>query len=229
MTKIVRLTESDLNRLVKKVISEQQGEGKFTGGGMGPGGVKAKTSSYTVNMDGSLFQNGIDKIDTNSDAFNKGINAISNAISQTSISGGGKPTIKIIGGASAVGQKQGYDNSSLAKRRSNNFYNIVKDRFPNVNFIMGNPIVGVATEKNSPQANSEQFVKLVVSGTKTNLSIKQAIDHTTAKINDAAHKAKQDPPKPIEYTTYVTVCYKVPVAYYNTILSPFKKWEVSKS
>jgi hypothetical protein len=32
-----RLTENDLNRITKKVLSEQQGEGKFTGGGMGKG------------------------------------------------------------------------------------------------------------------------------------------------------------------------------------------------
>lgn len=229
MARITRLTESDLSRLVRKIVSEQQGEGPFTGGGMGPGGLKSTTKPNIVTLDGSLFQNGQDKIDTNSAAYKKGVDAISTAITDMAVGGGGKPTIKIIGGASKVGEKQGYDNKGLASRRANNFYNIVKDRFPNVNFTMGDPVVSGSDVKNSPEANAAQYVKLIVSGTKTNLSVIQPIDHATAKINDAAHKAKTDPPKPIEYKTYVTVCYKVPLAYYNTILEPFKKWEISKS
>jgi len=201
MGRIIRLNESDLNKIVKKVISEQDNsiyKPTWVGGteghrGPGPGGVDERTSSYTVNMDGSLFKNGEDTIDTNSQEFQKGLNAISDAAFKTSMSGG-KPTIQIIGGASAVGQKQGYDNMSLAKRRANNFYNIVKDKFPNVNFTIGQPVVGGPNTsiKNSPEANAAQFVKLVISGSKTDLNTRQAIDHTAVNLNIGPNKKDKD-------------------------------------
>jgi hypothetical protein len=202
MSKITRLTESDLTRLVRRVINEQPTtkfnplyKPTYVGGtegkrGPGPGDVKEKTKSYTVNMDGSLFKNGEDKIDTNSDAFNKGVNAITSAVMQSAI--GGNPTsIQIIGGASAVGQSRGYNNKGLAQKRANNFYDIIKTRFPNVKFTVGQPVVGTATEKNSDAANAEQFVKLVVSGSKTDLNTRQAIDNTAVNLNIGPDKRKE--------------------------------------
>jgi hypothetical protein len=158
--------------------------------GPGPGGVEEKTKSYTVKMDGSLFKNGEDKIDTNSDAFKKGLTAISNAVAQSAM-GGNPASIQIIGGASAVGQKQGYDNKGLAQRRANNFEAIVKTRFPNVNFTTGQPVVGTATEKNSSEANAEQFVKLVVSGSKTDLNMIPSRDKTAVNLNIGPDKRKE--------------------------------------
>jgi len=202
MARIVRLTESDLTRLVRKVINEQTTtkfnplyKPTYVGGtegkrGPGFGGVEEKTKSYTVKMDGSLFKNGEDKIDTNSDAFNKGITAISDAAAQSAM-GGNPASIRIIGGASAVGQKQGYDNKGLAQRRANNFEAIVKTRFPNVKFSTGEPVVGTATEKNSAAANAEQFVKLVVSGSKTDLNMIQSRDKTAVNLNIGPDKIKE--------------------------------------
>jgi hypothetical protein len=214
-----RLTENDLNRITKKVLSEQQGEGKFTGGGMGPGGLKERKSEYTVNLDGSLFENGMDEIDQTSSAFKKGVDEIRNAIIQSSRSGGETPTIQIVGGASAVGQKSGYDNTKLANRRANNFYNIVKNMFPNVKFSLGAPIVGVATVKNSPEAKKEQFVKLNVKGTKTQLYDVPGIDHTTNKLNPDARKKKV----PVKYETVYIVCFELTESEYNS----FKKSKIS--
>jgi hypothetical protein len=116
--------------------------------------------------------------------------AISNAAAQSAM-GGNPPSIQIIGGASAVGQNRGYDNKGLAQRRANNFYDIIKTRFPNVRFTTGQPVVGTATEKNSSAANAEQFVKLVVSGSKTDLNMIQSRDNTAVNLNIAPNKRKE--------------------------------------
>jgi len=200
MARITRLTESDLNRLVRRVINEQPKPpfdkpnyfgGERDGlGAPGPGGIDVRTKSQTIKMDGSLFKNGEDKIDTNSTEFKKGMTAISNATLDSAM--GGTPiSIKIIGGASAVGQSRGYDNKGLAQRRANNFYDIVKNIFPNVKFTVGQPVVGTATEKNSSAANAEQFVKLVVSGSKTDLSVIQAKDDLVVRKNITPDKRKE--------------------------------------
>jgi hypothetical protein len=56
---------------------------------------------------------------------------------------------------------------------------------------VGQPAVGTATEKNSGAANAEQFVKLVVSGSKTDLSVVQARDNTVVRKNIVPDKVKQ--------------------------------------
>ena len=224
MSKITRLTESDLNRLVRRVINEQPkikppfdkpyyfGGEREGLGAPGPGGLDVRTKSQTIKMDGSLFKNGEDKIDTNSGEYKKGVTAISNATLDSAM-GGNPPSIQIIGGASAVGQKQGYDNRGLAQRRANNFYNIVKNIFPNVKFTVGQPVVGTATEKNSAAANAEQFVKLVVSGTKTDLSVIQAKDNAVVVKNIVPGKAKQK----VSIETKWVVCFEIGDSEYQKI------------
>jgi hypothetical protein len=124
-----------------------------------------------------------------------------------------------VGGASSVGQKSGYDNTKLANRRANNFYNIVKNMFPNVKFSLGAPIVGVATVKNSPEARKEQFVKLNIQSTKSQLYDVPAIDKTTTKLNPDARKKKV----PVKYETVYIVCFELTESEYNS----FKKSKIS--
>jgi hypothetical protein len=198
-SKIRHIRESNAKleeRLINEQIKPPFDKPYYFGGeregvrGPGPGGLDVRTKSQTINMDGSLFKNGEDKIDTNSSEFKKGVAAIQDA-SFSSFMGGTPPSIQIIGGASAVGQSRGYDNKGLAQRRANNFYNIVKNIFPNIKFTVGQPAVGTATEKNSAAANAEQFVKLVVSGSKTDLSVVQARDNTVVRKNIVPDKVKQ--------------------------------------
>jgi hypothetical protein len=186
---------------------------------MGPGGLKSSQSSYSVTLPGSLFGNAIDKIDTNSEAFQKGVREIQNAIMSSTMSGGKTATIQVVGGASAVGEKQGYDNKSLANRRANNFVKEVKKLFPNVNFTIGPAIVGVATKKDSPEARKEQFVQLNVSGTKTTLSDKPAIDKTTAKLNIGSKKKKV----PVITEKIYIVCFELTESEYQK----FKESKIS--
>ena len=91
--------------------------------------------------------------------------------SQSAINEAAK-TVKVgvAGGASAVGGKSpdgksaGYDNAGLANRRRNNFIAALKtalgDEAQYVTFTSNDPIVGIATVKDSAAAKAEQMVKI---------------------------------------------------------------------
>ncbi len=177
MKKTIRLTESDLTKLVKRIIIEQNRPtiddlnkiktAQYRGGGEGTqgdrdivkGGFRDIAKDFTI--PGGMFINGVDKIDINSPEFKDALNKIKNTFTTNTK---GKVDIEVQGGASKVGYERGYDNESLANRRRDNFINAIKkslgglsDRF---NFIPKEGKVGQATIKNSPEANAEQWVKI---------------------------------------------------------------------
>ena len=104
-----------------------------------------------INIDGSLFKNGIANIDKNNSKYKEAIAALKKLSSNMSVN--------IIGGASDVGTKQGYDNQKLAMLRATNFIKAAKS--DGVKVVM-NPSgkVGKNTVKDSPGAEAEQFVKI---------------------------------------------------------------------
>ena len=79
-------------------------------------------------------------------------------------------TVGVAGGSSAVGKSSpdgksaGYDNAGLANRRRNNFIAALKtalgDEAQYVTFTSNDPIVGIATVKDSAAAKAEQMVKI---------------------------------------------------------------------
>jgi hypothetical protein len=235
MRKIIKLTETDLNTIIENVLNEQdklsiddlkvQGglrtnrkssipqRGEKYGESEGPGKEFKKGEIIpSVTMPSGLFKNGIDKIDINSEAFKSGVAAIKNAIA----SKGQNITISVEGGASAVGSAEGYDNQSLAQRRARNFITQVQNQFPSVNFKIGTK-VGVATVKNSPQAEKEQYVKLTFPGNISGAKTGQAVDDTKLVM-----KYKK-PLKPVEskkvnLKTYYKVCYWVPKDSYEQVM-----------
>jgi hypothetical protein len=216
MKRTIKLTEKDINNLVKKVIEEQHGGGPWFGRAPGPATVGYREVKKPVMMDGSLFANGIDKIDTNSQQFQKGVDAIKNASSKIK-----NLEVTVQGGASAVGNQSGYDNKSLATRRSSNFIKAIKPIFPNVTFSVGAPIVGVATTKNSPEANAEQFVKLSFNTMGDEMYQIPAVDNTANVVRNLGINRKLvTPPKPNE--NMVTKCVKIPesqVALFQSVVS----------
>lgn len=241
MKKVIKLTESDVLDLVKKVIKEQEtvsikdymagAKGFKTkpinnppnpdekyGNSVGPGKEFQKGQyTPTVTLPSNLFKNGIDKIDMNSDAFRKGIDAIQKAVT----SKGQNITINVEGGASAVGKKEGYDNDALAKRRAQNFVNSVNKEFPNVKFNISTK-VGEATVKNSPAAEKEQYVKLTFPGTMSPSKTAQAVDNTQLVMRF------KKPIKPVEQKEvnkkiYYKVCYWVPRESFEVALSSVQK------
>lgn len=210
---------SRISELIKEVISEADkfnpppADAKY-GNSVGPGNVFQKGSIVpSITMPSNLFKNGIDKIDVNSAPFKEGVAGIQKAVE----SKGPNVTINVIGGASAVGSKEGYDNKSLAQRRAQNFVNIVKKQFPNVNFQVSTT-VGVATVKNSAEAEKEQFVKLTFPGSVKGDKVGPAVDNTQLVMNYRKN------PKPSEETTinkktYYKVCYWVPKEKYSEVMA----------
>lgn len=228
MSKVIRLTESDLNKLIKRIVSEQQDKNIFkptwVGGtegnrGPGPGGMGMRKVAKTVKLDGSLFKNGVDKIDMNSQAFSTGLNSIKAAASSNK-----GLTVTVIGGASSVGSKEGYNNEELAKRRAQNFINAVKGSVSGVNFVPQTK-VGVSTVKDSPEANAEQFVKLVFTTEQDEMYMTQARDNTAVQLQIAAEKLKNQPlPKPS--SKKIRVCYEIPEFLYLAMGGIYKRYEV---
>jgi hypothetical protein len=110
------------------------------------------TPGSTTILDGSLFKLGKDQIDTNNSQFKKAVDLLKPL---------GTPIITIQGGASAVGNDKGFDNMGLAKRRAENFVRALKAAGVDTSLYVTKFGVGTATVPNSPEANAEQFVKII--------------------------------------------------------------------
>lgn len=195
MNKVHRITETQLTNIVKKFLNEATPEGNTNSR------MASLERGFTEKIGSSLFKNGIDSIDTSNLQFLKVVNKIKNL----------SPDFKITiqGGASAVGSSSGYDNKSLAKRRTNNFINALKKFNVDTSRIqILPPIVGSSTVKNSPEAESEQFVK--ISAVKPN-KIESAIDNT-------AVEKPLDTIRPIQNINDQYTCIKVPKKKYKEIL-----------
>ena len=165
MKKIIRLTETQLIKRIEKLLKEATPEGNTNSR------MASLKQGFTEKIGSSLFKNGIDSIDTKNPQFLTLVQKLKNIPSNYNVF--------IEGGASAVGSSTGYDNMSLAKRRSSNFINALKKFNVNTNNIkLSTPVVGKSTIKNSPEAEAEQYVKITV--IKPN-KIESAIDNTAVK------------------------------------------------
>jgi len=136
-----------------------------------PSSLTMLQPGQTLTLGEKLFETGKDWINKNSQEFKNAIGALVNLPQGT--------TIKVTGGASAVGSSRGYDNKALALRRANNMIAALKGT-GKVNQLTFVPegVVGKNTQYNSPGAKAEQFVKLTREQ-KTNVAISRpAIDNT---------------------------------------------------
>jgi hypothetical protein len=219
--KIIRLKESDIKKYVAKILSEQvqplPGSEELKnikyGSSIGPGGLKTTTTDASVTLNANLFANGIDKINTNSDEFKKGLQSIKDAYINGSKTFPPKGLIvNVIGGASAVGGPK-YDNKSLALRRAQNFIISVVPYLKDlkIEFKIANPIVGVATEKNSVAAQQEQFVKLQFNTSIVKFNDMPAVNNTQLVMR----LLKRDTVSQSDDTTntkdfFTRICYMVP-------------------
>lgn len=227
MRKIVKLKESDISYIVKKIINEQ-GIGNYTkdfndaaknkyGQSVGPGKLFQKGEIIPpITMPSNLFKNGVDKIDVNSQAFKSGVDGIKKAIA----SKGQNITIFVEGGASKVGEAEGYDNAALAQRRANNFIAQVKNLFPSVTFKVGTK-VGNSTKKNSPEAEAEQYVKLTFPGSISADKIAQAVDNTQSVFRPMKGVGQAETKKE-DGIEYVKVCYWVPMTNMSSFANSIK-------
>jgi hypothetical protein len=130
---------------------------------------------------------GKDQIDTNNPQFKKAVDLLKPL---------GTPIITIQGGASAVGNDKGFDNMGLAKRRAENFVRALKAAGVDTSLYVTKFGVGTATVPNSPEANAEQFVKIIYTKGPRGQYI-GAIDNATIKkpiipINKVVPPVPQD-------------------------------------
>lgn len=124
-----------------------------------------------VTLDGSLFKNGIADIDKNNTQFKDAIDTLKRLPAGEDV--------KIIGGASAVGSKEGFNNQKLAELRASNFIKAAKEAGVVANLTPSGK-VGVSTVKDSPAAEKEQFVKIDYSQTTIGrFKPETAIDNTS--------------------------------------------------
>lgn len=209
---------------IEPIVAEQTAGAGPWYGGYGPGPSRTKTYDVTrpVKMDGSIFANGVDTIDTNSEQFKKGVDAIKDALQTTK-----NLTVTVQGGASAVGGKN-FDNKALAKRRATNFIRAIKSYFPNVNFVEGDHVVGNATVKDSDAAKAEQFVKLMMDRTSVERADYPAIDHTAVqmKVRDLEKVVKK---KPIKNEQLVTKCIRIPESWIPAFVTFIKELGIKEA
>ena len=164
MGKVIKIKESELTDFMNNLLSEATPEGN----------TNSRPSSLEMGfqdkIDGSLFKNGLDSIDTQNPQFLKVLNKLKTTPKTNKVT--------IIGGASAVGSSNGYDNIALAKRRAVNFLNALKSNGVDITNYGTATQVGRSTVKNSPEANAEQFVKII---SKSPDKIEGAIDNTAVE------------------------------------------------
>ena len=104
-----------------------------------------------IEIDGSLFKNGIANIDKTNTQYKEAIISLKKIPDDMSVN--------ITGGASDVGTKQGFDNPKLAMLRATNFIKAAQSDGVKVKMVPFGK-VGTNTVKNSPGAEAEQFVKI---------------------------------------------------------------------
>lgn len=173
MKSTLRLTESEFNKFIKRIINESKNEiGEALGSGSTnarPDSSKTTFENRTIELGQNLFKLGSAKINTNSDEFKKALEIIEK-------SDAGK--ISIQGGASSAGGAD-YDNQGLADRRANNFKKALSDSGVNTSNMSILP--GIVTPNtdtpNSPEANKAQFVRFTMKDIQISFSQQFAIDN----------------------------------------------------
>lgn len=206
--------QENMRRFGTKNLSEQ--DIPYAGGGpdskinLTPSKVKTSTNRGELTMGSNLFANGVDTIDKNSKEFKNGLNSITRALQQNKTV---PLNITVTGGASSVGSNKGYDNPALAKRRASNFIAAVKESLPanlynQIKFTV-KTIVGGATEKNSTEANQQQFVRIsdpagMITATNTYTTARDATS-TGANTNLDITQKQEPIPTDMENNPYMIV------------------------
>lgn len=238
-SKIRHIQESNL-QLEKRLVKEALGGGEYDVSSIDklkakyPNGINTTMSS----TGSSTFANGIDTINPNNPNVRNIVNTILAACGLTNGFCTKNVTVTVGGGASAVGEAQGYDNQALAKRRRDNFINYLNGLDPIVagtsgkkfvTIVAGATKVGKATVKDSAAAQAEQYVSATIKSAMNVDVTGQVGDNTnTAIVNyDGKGPKPFDPTDPTPKTGKLKrVCVKIPenlVDAYRLKVREFKK------
>lgn len=161
------IPEDKLNKLLSVLMNEQVGDNNAKPARE----AQFKIVTTTINAD-SLFPTGKSDVNTQSPEFKKIVSAISKSATEAKdITTSGTISVRVKGGASAVGGP-GFNNNALADKRATNMITALKNSVGailtqaglDVNSIVKfeklQSVVGKATVKDSPEAKAEQFVKV---------------------------------------------------------------------
>ena len=162
----------------------------------------------------NTFSNGVDKINANDPKIKEITELIKNLLATNT----GKIDVTVNGGASKVGESDGYDNTALATRRRDNLINYLRQNFntKSLNLIPGTVKVGEETTKNSEAAMREQYVSVDVSTPqKLNVQIKGEVGDNTTRDRTIYPKNNGDggiDPDPLDPTVKydLKICVTIP-------------------
>ena len=233
MKKVIKLTESDLVRIVKRVINEDNVKGGGTDG-MGRGtGYHRETlgknikSSFTFGKD--KMETGSDIVDVTSPEYSKLLSQMQTIVKSSKIRGPIYVTVE--GGASSVGSDRGFDNNALAKSRANKLINQLTKDVPNIGkkikfSVNGN--VGNATKLNSPEAYKQQYVKVFFETDEIN-NIKQSIELDNLTVDPYSGGKRINNPNLSSYKLKMKrVCLQIPEKYVDEFRVKVKEFKNSR-
>ena len=237
MRKIIKLTESDLTRIIKKVINEDNVQGGGTDG-MGRGtGYHRETLDTLIknsyNFDKDKMKTGSDLVDVTSSEYNNLLLQLQGIVKSSKILG--PITVNVEGGASSVGSSRGFDNTALAKSRANKLITQLTKDIPNIGKKIKFSVkgkVGGETRLNSPEAYNQQYVKVFFDTNEIN-DIKQFIELDNLTVDPFVRGngkkgtgPNPDPsPFPVPKLKMKRVCLQIPEKYveeFRVIVRKFK-------
>lgn len=214
--------ESDLSRIVRRVINEETKPVKQFQKGEYQG---FKTESYTATGE-DLFKQGQDQIDTNNFDIKNLAQKIQDAVTK---SAPGRITVTVNGGASNTswsGKPAGSPeaikkNKELATSRRNNLVSYFKNKIssPFVTYVLGNATVG---KLNPTDPEKDQFVSILVKGDAADGKVLVDRDNTSIQYpNNYKNQLGVG-------GTESRICTKVPTVYASDLKKVISDWGKSK-
>lgn len=127
-----KLVDNKLGNVKPLINEDNVGGGGQRGGGSGKGtGYEKEIMTYDtltpITLSKDSFKTGSDQIDTTSDEYQELKQKLNNLPKSDT-----KLDVKVVGGASSVGSKSGYNNKALALRRANNLVALLKKDIPGI-------------------------------------------------------------------------------------------------
>jgi hypothetical protein len=186
MMKKNRLTEEQLDRIVKRLVSEEEKLRGVTDNKAAGAYQTAKTQDYKATGT-NLFKMGQDQIDTNNSQITNLLLKVQDAVRK---SAGGNITVTVNGGASntiwgnsPAGSPEALKkNQELAGKRRDNLIKFLKSKVnsPFVTFVPGGASVG---KLGSKDMEKDQFVSINVDGKGMNSTFNVDRDNTSTQYN----------------------------------------------
>jgi hypothetical protein len=217
------MTQSDKDALEKaaNAMMDNKGYGiPHTWDEEKPGtSYKEMNVPQTIELGSSLFKNGIANIDKTNPGYKGAIAKLKKLSSNVSVN--------IVGGASKVGSDQGFNNQKLAMLRATNFIKAAQSDGVTIGMTPSGE-VGTNTEKNSPGAEAEQFVKIEFNKEGSRYS-KTAVATTSGDVKKPGRYSddgKTPVPKQVRYKVCIGGLTKQELSLIEDV---FKKRIISKS